>query len=1054
MRSPLTYTWIPGMLLLCLTVPLQAQDRGQQNGSVIQGIVRDGADDGPLAGALVMLVPLSVGRGTAPINNGPDSLPVELASRTRSDGRYSFTRLAPGEYRLIVTRAEYLPATFEVELGSRTNFNLSAVLEVEPIELVPLPQDTTATVTGRVTDATSGAPVANVEVTLEGTVIRTLTDAEGRYWLVNVPPGPQTVRTRRIGYASNRIPISVPLSGTITQDIPIAASALMVEGITVTGDAVSRATGEIATATVIDIEAVRHRTANSIRGVLDLVPGVETVSPGLDDIQQVALRLAPTSGASVDAVGTSTQNLAAFGTLIVLNDVPLSNNANLQVAGRGNEIYFTTNAGGGIDLRKIPAGTIERIEVIRGVPSARYGDLTQGAVVVETRAGAVDPELALQVDQRTAEVSMVAGHAFGGEKHAGTLTLDLGRTKSQPGVTQDAVYRFAGQFAHRASLGRAPAGARQPARWVLDTRVDLFRLTDDRPQSENVGNRSLYSKETGVRVSERARLALTPGLRLSFTGALSAVQQRNHGATPLTRGPTPFTDRTSEGRSVGRYFLGDYVAETTLDGNPWLLFGRLETEADARWFGLNHFWRTGIELRREWNSGAGYQFDILNPPQVTFDGVNGFARPRSNDVIPPLVTSALYLDDKVTAGLGDRALITLQAGLRLDLLHEGSHWFSRVRDAVFGPRINLEVSPRTWLRLRGGWGLVTKSPSLLQLHPDPQYYDVVNVNWFTNEPEERLAVLTTFIADPTNDELGFAVSEKAEVGFELGFGRSAISLVAFRDKISDAVAVGGAPGYILRDHYDLVDSTRGTGHPPEIVEPAAYSDTVPILLEVPANIMTMTSRGLELTAVLPEIPWLRTRLHVTGQWIETKSRVDALYFGSKWTFGEFALSAIDERTPYWGPTTETGERVLMMYRLIHHQPDLGLVVTGMIQHNVWDHMVDVGAADTLSFLGYVTRDAQIVPVPESERGEDEFRDLRVARAGTLDTPRTAPSDWLLSVQVSKTFPLEGTLSFWAFNALDRRGKFGDVDTATRLYSSMRFGLELTLPVRGLLGWAY
>ena len=100
------------------------------------------------------------------------------------------------------------------------------------------------------------------------------------------------------------------------------------------------------------------------------------------------------------------------------------------------------------------------------------------------------------------------------------------------------------------------------------------------------------------------------------------------------------------------------------------------------------------------------------------------------------------------------------------------------------------------------------------------------------------------------------------------------------------------------------------------------------------------------------------------------------------------------------------------------------------------------------------RSARLVPVPESERGNDEFRDLRVARAGTLDTPRTTPSDWLLSIQVSKTFPLDGRLSFWAFNALDRRGIFGDAETRWRFYSRMRFGLELTLPVRGLLGWAY
>jgi hypothetical protein len=1054
MRSPLTYRWIPGVLLLCLTVPAQAQDRAQRSGSVIQGIVRSGADDRPLAGALVTLVPLSVGRETAPTNNAIDSLPDALASRTLSDGRYSFTRLAPGDYRLTVTRAEYLPATFEVELGSRTNLNLSAVLEVEPIELEPLPQDTTAIVTGRVTDATSGAPVANVEVTLEGTVIRTLTDAEGRYWLVNVPPGPQTVRTRRIGYASNRIPISVPLTGTITQDIPIAASALMVEGITVTGDAVSRAAGEIATATVIESEAIRTQTATSLRGVLELVPGIEAQPAGLDDIQQVALRVAPTSGfsasgLSASGVGTTAAAAAASGTLIVLDGVPVSNNANLQVAGRDNGILFTTSAGAGVDLRSIPARTIERVEVIRGVPSARYGDLTQGAIIVETRAGPVDPEVAVLFDRRTIEASIVGGLMFGGPDHAATATADLSRTRSQPGLTDDASYRFAGQLSHRIGLGRGPAASTLGSRLLLDTRIDGFQLIDDRPTTAGDEGRSFYSRDRGLRISERARLALSRQVDVTFTGSLTLLQQRNSGATPLSRGPMPITDRLTEGRSEGNYAVGLYVAEATMDGDQRLWFGRLEAEGHPRWLGGDHLLKAGIEFRREWNVGPGYQFDIKNPPQVTFNGVNGFARPRRYDDVAPLVTSALYLDDRVIAPMGARGLLTFQAGLRLDVLHDGTTWFSSVRDAELGPRLNLELSPWRWLRLRGGWGLVTKTPWLAQLYPAPQYYDVTNVNWFANDPAERLAVITTFVEDPTNPDLGFAVAEKEEAGIEIGPGQWAVSLVAFHDRVRNAVAELGVPGFLLRDQYELTDSTRGTGVPPDILEPPAYSDTVPILVPTPDNVMSVDSRGIELQAVLPEIPRLRIRLHVTGQWIETRQTVDALYFGQAYRFSEFALTPALERTPYWGPITELGRRALFTYRVIHHQPSLGLVLTGIIQHNVFDHVEDLGALDTLSFLGYLTRAGELVEVPASERGDPQYADLHVPRPGTLNEVRHTPCSWMLSVQVSKTFPLGGRLSFWAFNVLDRQGR---LEGAWRLYAAMRFGIELSMPVRGLVPW--
>ena len=59
----------------------------------------------------------------------------------------------------------------------------------------------------------------------------------------------------------------------------------------------------------------------------------------------------------------------------------------------------------------------------------------------------------------------------------------------------------------------------------------------------------------------------------------------------------------------------------------------------------------------------------------------------------------------------------------------------------------------------------------------------------------------------------------------------------------------------------------------------------------------------------------------------------------------------------------------------------------------------------------------------------------------------------MSVQVSKTLPLDGRLNFWAFNLLDRRGIRGGVlGVQSRIYPAVRVGLEVTLPVRALAVW--
>ena len=41
----------------------------------------------------------------------------------------------------------------------------------------------------------------------------------------------------------------------------------------------------------------------------------------------------------------------------------------------------------GVDMRQISTDNIESVEVIRGIASAEYGDITSGAVLVNTKAG-------------------------------------------------------------------------------------------------------------------------------------------------------------------------------------------------------------------------------------------------------------------------------------------------------------------------------------------------------------------------------------------------------------------------------------------------------------------------------------------------------------------------------------------------------------------------------------------------------------------------------------------------------------------------------------------
>ena len=895
-----------------------------------------------------------------------------------------------------------------------------------------------AVVTGRVVDAAAGTPIAGATLSVEGTPISTLSDESGRFRLRAIPPGPQVIRAIAIGYAPLRHPIVVPPGGELVIELSMARSALKLPGIMVVADPAGRARGELGTASVIESEAIRNQTAASIAGLLELVPGTVLQPPGLDGVQQFGLRSVPISAGaggagSADAINPTAQQIASFGTQIVLDGVPLSNNANLQSLGPRGELSFSSSAGGGIDLRRLPATTVERIEVIRGLPSVRYGDLTQGAVIIETRAGAVDPELRFRYDARTLEGTGLGGLALGRE-HTATANLNLARTRIAPGETDDIGSRWALQLAHRF----------QSARLRLDTRIDGFQLLEDRPPVERNPDLTSRTRETGLRLSERFRLRWNDTRTLEIIAALEGLRQRSFAQSPRFRAAMPFTDRITEGRQIGKFIGGGYVSRVDLEGDPRHVFTRAEYAAPATWFGLDHALRAGLELRREWNGGAGYQFDIEFPPQVEFNGVQGFDRPRRFDALPALVTTGLYLDDRLTRELGGTRL-SVQAGLRLDMLHDGGSWFSGARDYAFQPRLQVELAPWDHMRFRGGAGRLAKVPPLASLYPALQYNDLVNVNYYANEPSERLAVLTTRILDRTNQDLRMSSADKAEIGVEWDLGREGmLAVVGFVERTNGAVGVSPEPTFLLRERFAIDSATIVPGQPPGYLEPAFAVDTVPVLIDRPANNLDLRGRGIEVVAIVPEIVPLHTRIAIQGAWTWSEVRNRSVEFGVR--FSDFQLGGLATRAPYWDGTTRTGDRLVITTRLIHHQPRVGLLITGTFQVIARERRQNVSATDTLAFAGYITRLGELVPVPADQRTRPEFADLRRPRVGIIGDLQRGPADWLFSLQVSKTLPLDGRLSFYAFNAFDRLGNFGDRTTVGRINPPLRYGLEVTIPL--------
>src|SRR5258708_3708882 len=95
----------------------------------------------------------------------------------------------------------------------------------------------TGVVTGRVTEARSGEPIAAATVTVQGSSLGAVTGRDGGYRIGRVPTGTRTISARRVGFTPGTRTIVVPDGGTVQSDFALLTSAINLQEVVVTGTA-------------------------------------------------------------------------------------------------------------------------------------------------------------------------------------------------------------------------------------------------------------------------------------------------------------------------------------------------------------------------------------------------------------------------------------------------------------------------------------------------------------------------------------------------------------------------------------------------------------------------------------------------------------------------------------------------------------------------------------------------------------------------------------------------------------------------------------------------
>ncbi len=249
-------------------------------------------------------------------------------------------------------------------LVARLRLGLLAVVSVPALALAQ-----TATITGRVTAANNGQPLAESRVFVVGAQAVATTNADGHFTL-RTAPGSFEVRVIRVGYTEQKKPITVAATGTANVDFSMAAAVVKLTEIVTTATGEQRRVELGHSVTTLGDISLKVET-QPVNSLTDLMVGK---APGVVVLPGNMTGSAPT----VRIRGIKSLSLSS-DPIYVIDGIRM-NAAALGLGTGGTSVSL---------LNTLNPEEIADIEIVKGPSAATlYGtDAANGVIVITTKKG-------------------------------------------------------------------------------------------------------------------------------------------------------------------------------------------------------------------------------------------------------------------------------------------------------------------------------------------------------------------------------------------------------------------------------------------------------------------------------------------------------------------------------------------------------------------------------------------------------------------------------------------------------------------------------------------
>lgn len=652
----------------------------------------------------------------------------------------------------------------------------------------------------------------------------------------------------------------------------------------------------ITATSVINKQAMSHLQPTSFSDLVSLLPGKSATSPLLNYANNLKLR----------EVGISDENYAtsSLGVSFVVDDMPINTNANLQTT-VGSDLNITpqsysTNAKRvtirqGIDMRTIATDGIEKVEIIRGIPSAKYGDLTSGLVKIQRKKGQTKWNSRIKSDGFSKLLYVGKGFYFNKPNINLNVGLDYLDAQPDPRNTFESYKRYTASV--RASK---IFEGENPITWNLDVdytgTIDEEKYDEERGYDKNDFYKSTYSN---IRISNKLNINFSEGIlkniefKASVNKSYDKIKQRKFvQITDATSTPI----NTEEGEFYGVYLEPTYISNLLIDGKPLDIYSDISANFGFSTIKIKHDFLAGFNYSYAKNNGEGQVFNPETPPTA---GMN--IRARAFKDIPSMQSLAFYLEDVMRWKL-QKTTFALQAGVRGNSLvgmdkkyeiNEKIYLDPRLNFKVDFPKINFKNGKSLAVNISAGYGKHHKLPTLAILYPQNIYRDFEQLNYYHPTKAYRQVHYKTYVFPQVNYAIKPALNIKKEIRLGLQYNHHTLYATFFNEKMTSGFRNMTDYHSVSYKKYDTsgIDYTTITAAP--LVENLPYTtQNALILTGFETNGSAIDKKGIEFQYTGKRFEQINTRFTFNGAWLQTQ------YYNSVPVYRFMQNQIVNGRTRY------------------------------------------------------------------------------------------------------------------------------------------------------------